>query len=325
MWESPTHWPPGSGRPLRRSPPPTHRSAGSSDEDLRSASAIVTAAEPIWATFPARASNRGCRAANRNPPEAGRGSGRRRRERRGQSAALRALDFGPVRAPDSRSATRPLRTTSRSAGRDCCIDDGALAGATLEVALAARLDESASAHREAATRAVARSGKRAPFLLRLVVDVIGRRGQAATMRRAVTHQPPATTRHLPLPSRRPLDTAIPRATTRRRTGLRARPSPARRHASRCRGGAGRWAIRWAKPRRIGPYQAQRRAVTGPRRAPSGAPCRPRRGASRRRRRASGMAPSVSAAGRCRCGGGSRDDPQLFFAVAKRGGYVAGVL
>ena len=38
---------------------------------------------------------------------------RRRRERRGQSAALRALDFGPVRAPDSRSATRPLRTRSR--------------------------------------------------------------------------------------------------------------------------------------------------------------------------------------------------------------------
>jgi hypothetical protein len=59
MWESPTHWPPGSGRPLRRSSPPTHRSAGSSDEDLRSASAIVTAAEPIWATFPARASKSG--------------------------------------------------------------------------------------------------------------------------------------------------------------------------------------------------------------------------------------------------------------------------
>jgi hypothetical protein len=58
MWESPTHWPPGSGRPLRRSSPPTHRSAGSSDEDLRSASAIVTAAEPIWATFPARASTK---------------------------------------------------------------------------------------------------------------------------------------------------------------------------------------------------------------------------------------------------------------------------
>jgi hypothetical protein len=75
-----------------------------------SASAIVTAAEPISATFPARASKSGCRAANRNPnplvARPGRGSGRRRRERRGQSAALRALDFGPVRAPDSRSATR---------------------------------------------------------------------------------------------------------------------------------------------------------------------------------------------------------------------------
>jgi hypothetical protein len=32
------------------------------------ASAIVTAAEPIRATFPARASKSGCRAANRNPP-----------------------------------------------------------------------------------------------------------------------------------------------------------------------------------------------------------------------------------------------------------------
>ena len=35
---------------------------------------------------------------------------RPRRDRRGQSAALRTLDFGPVRAADSRSATRPLRT-----------------------------------------------------------------------------------------------------------------------------------------------------------------------------------------------------------------------
>ena len=33
-----------------------------------SAPAIVTAAEVIWATFPARASKSGCRAANRNPP-----------------------------------------------------------------------------------------------------------------------------------------------------------------------------------------------------------------------------------------------------------------
>src|SRR3954447_16780680 len=37
---------------------------------------------------------------------------RRRPERRGQSPALRALDIAPVRAPDSRSATRPLRTRS---------------------------------------------------------------------------------------------------------------------------------------------------------------------------------------------------------------------
>jgi hypothetical protein len=68
----------------------------------------------------------GYRAANRNPPpsspEAGRGSGRRRPERRGQSAALRALDFGPVRAADSRSATRPLRTSSRRATQSDRVD-----------------------------------------------------------------------------------------------------------------------------------------------------------------------------------------------------------
>jgi hypothetical protein len=111
MWESPTHWPPGSGRPLRRSSPPTHRSAGSSDEDLRSASAIVTAAEPIWATFPARATKVGveqriathplvARSRARVRPAA---TGTARTERRAASAR-----FGPVRAPDSRSATRPL-------------------------------------------------------------------------------------------------------------------------------------------------------------------------------------------------------------------------
>jgi hypothetical protein len=79
-----------------------------------SASAIVTAAEPIWGTFPRRARKSGCRAANRNPPsspEAGRGSGRRRRERRGQSAALRSISArcerptpGPRRARCGRRA-----------------------------------------------------------------------------------------------------------------------------------------------------------------------------------------------------------------------------
>jgi hypothetical protein len=50
---------------------------------------------------------------SRDSPEAGRGSGRWPRERRGHSAALRALAFGRVRAPESRSATRLLRTTTR--------------------------------------------------------------------------------------------------------------------------------------------------------------------------------------------------------------------
>src|SRR5215218_7386725 len=68
MWESPTHWPPGSDRPLRHSSPPTHRSAGSSDEDLRSASAIVTAAEPIRATFLLAQAKVGVEQRIANPP-----------------------------------------------------------------------------------------------------------------------------------------------------------------------------------------------------------------------------------------------------------------
>jgi hypothetical protein len=44
--------------------------------------------------------------------------------------------------------------------------------------------------------------------------------------------------------------------------LWSRTSRAQHSASRCRGGAGRWAIRWAEPCRIGPYQAQPRAFRG---------------------------------------------------------------
>jgi len=131
MWESPTHWPPGSGRPLRRSSPPTHRSAGSSDEDLRSASAIVTAAEPIWATFPARASKSGCRAANRNPPPRrqkqgagpaggdGNGADRAPRCERSISAQCERPTPGPRRARCGRAASvmvrRPLTIAMRDA------------------------------------------------------------------------------------------------------------------------------------------------------------------------------------------------------------------
>jgi hypothetical protein len=125
MWESPTHWPPGSGRPLRRSSPPTHRSAGSSDEDLRSASAIVTAAEPIWATFPARASKSGCRAANRNPPSRrqkhgagpaggdGNGADRAPRCERSISAQCERPTPGPRRARCGRVAGRYRRAPAR--------------------------------------------------------------------------------------------------------------------------------------------------------------------------------------------------------------------
>jgi hypothetical protein len=82
------------------------------------------------------------------------------------------------------------------------------------------------------------------------------------MRRAVTHQAPATTRRPPLPSSASSghgDTARHDPQAHR---LRARSSPAQRSASRCRGGAGRWAIHWAKPCRIGPYQSQRRVLSG---------------------------------------------------------------
>jgi len=88
------------------------------------------------------------------------------------------------------------------------------------------------------------------------------RGEPATMRRAVMHQARATTRRRPLPSSTSSghgDTARHDPQVQR---LRARPSPAQRSACRCRGGAGRWAIRWVAPCRIGPYQAQRRALTG---------------------------------------------------------------
>jgi hypothetical protein len=108
----------------------------------------------------------------------------------------------------------------------------------------------------------ARTGELASLPLRLVVHVIGCRGEPATMGRAVTHQAPVTTRRPPLPSSASSghdDTARhnPQA-----HGLRARTSPAQRRPLRCRGGAGRWAIRWATPRRIGPYQAQCRALSG---------------------------------------------------------------
>ena len=75
-----------------------------------SASAIVTAAEPIWATFPARASKSGCRAANRNPPprRQNQGAGPAGGDGNGADRAPRCeRSISPqVRAPNSRSATR---------------------------------------------------------------------------------------------------------------------------------------------------------------------------------------------------------------------------
>jgi hypothetical protein len=157
---------------------------------------------------------------------------------------------------------RPLRTTSRSPGRDCQLRPRERSPAPCSRSRSQpRLDEARALVRGRPTRAVARTGKLAPLLLGRVVHVIGCGGEPATMRRAVTHQAPATTRRPPLPSSASAghgDTEMHGPEAHR---LRARSSPARRSASRCRGGAGRWAIRWAKPCRIGPYQAQRRALT----------------------------------------------------------------
>jgi hypothetical protein len=155
---------------------------------------------------------------------------------------------------------RGRRRGLRSPGRRPLM--GAVACATLEVSLGGRVDFSASARPRLARPLGARTGELASLPLRLVVHVIGCRGEPATMGRAVTHQAPVTTRRPPLPSSASSghdDTARhdPQA-----HGLRARTSPAQRRPLRCRGGAGRWAIRWATPRRIGPYQAQCRALSG---------------------------------------------------------------
>jgi hypothetical protein len=123
-----------------------------------------------------------------------------------------------------------------------------------------RLDESASRRPGPQGRVDARTGQLAPLVLRLIVHVIGCREMLRSCAGAVTHQPLATTRRPPLAS----GASSGHGDTGRR-GLRAHPlwsgsSPARRIASRCRGGAGRWAIRWAEPRRIGPYQVRPRTL-----------------------------------------------------------------
>jgi hypothetical protein len=112
-----------------------------------------------------------------------------------------------------------------------------------------------------ATRAVARSGELPPLLLRPVVHVVGWRGIVRSCAGAVTHRAPATPRRSPLPSSASSGHGDTARHDLRVYPLRTRSSRAQRSFSRCRGGAGRWAIRWAKPFRIGPYQAQRRAST----------------------------------------------------------------
>jgi hypothetical protein len=104
-----------------------------------------------------------------------------------------------------------------------------------------------------------------PLLLLLIAHVIGRRGGPAIMpagsQRVMTHRAHSRTRRqsrLRCPSsgdgsarRRPDAGGCDR-------DRRGRDLPSLGVA----GGPRRWAIRWAKPSRIGPYQARRRALTG---------------------------------------------------------------
>jgi hypothetical protein len=80
-----------------------------------SASAIVTAAEPIWGHLPCSHKQEWVSSSESQPtpssPEPGRGSGRRRRERHGQSAALQSARFRPSASARLRVRdARPLRT-----------------------------------------------------------------------------------------------------------------------------------------------------------------------------------------------------------------------
>jgi hypothetical protein len=87
------------------------------------------------------------------------------------------------------------------------------------------------------------------------------RGVLRSCAGAVTQHAPAARRRPTPPSSAPSghgDTGRHGSQAHR---LPCRSSPEQRTGSRCRG-AGRWAIRWAKPRRIGPYQAQCQALSG---------------------------------------------------------------
>jgi hypothetical protein len=165
------------------------------------------------------------------------------------------------RAPISSTVDVPQRTTSRSPGRDSASTARAVARPMLEVSLAARLAEDASARPGAARPwTPAKTGKIAPRLMATGRTVMGRRRDVAIMRRGSdasttrNDSPSAAGVGHVLCARRHWEARPPR-----RHPSRCRSSPAQRIASRGRDGARRWAIRWAKPCRIGPYRAERRA------------------------------------------------------------------
>jgi hypothetical protein len=90
-------------------------------------------------------------------------------------AGCESPDVGATKLRKGRLAGAQIETAASTTG--------AVASATLEVSLAVRLDDSASARPGPATPAVARTGELAPLLLRPVVHVVGCRGNPAMMRR----------------------------------------------------------------------------------------------------------------------------------------------
>jgi hypothetical protein len=107
-----------------------------------------------------------------------------------------------------------------------------------------------------------RPAKLAALVLRLVARRDRCRGILRSCAGAVTHRASERTGRPRPPSKASSghDDTVRRGSQARRS--RPRSSPAQRVAARCRGGAGRWAIRWAKPSRIGRYHAQHRALAG---------------------------------------------------------------
>jgi hypothetical protein len=142
------------------------------------------------------------------------------------------------------------------------VSKGALSGPSLGRPLARGSDEQCGRSSGAAGPLDARTGKIASLLLTVVAQASVLSRDPAIMRRAshrvLTHRTHPTTRRLSRPPCPPSrdDPASRRADVRGcDSDRRGRNLPSLGLA----GGSHRWAIRWAKPCRIGQYQAERRA------------------------------------------------------------------